>query len=32
MGEHRLRVFENMMLRRMFGPKGKSGRRLEKTA
>jgi hypothetical protein len=31
--EHRLRVFENRVLGRIFGPKeGGSGRRLEKTA
>jgi hypothetical protein len=31
--EHRLRVFENRALRRIFGPKeGGSDRRLEKTA
>jgi hypothetical protein len=30
--EHRLRVFENRMLRRIFGPKRDEVRRLEKTA
>jgi hypothetical protein len=30
--EHRLRVFENRVLRRIFGPKRESDRRLEKTA
>jgi hypothetical protein len=31
--EHRLRVFENRVLRRIFGPKGGwSDRRVEKTA
>jgi hypothetical protein len=30
---HRLRVFQNRVLRRIFGPKrGGSGKRLEKTA
>jgi hypothetical protein len=30
--EHRLRVFENGVLRRISGPEGRSGRRLEKNA
>jgi hypothetical protein len=30
--EHELRVFENRVLRRIFGPKGWSGGRVEKTA
>jgi hypothetical protein len=30
--EHRLRVFENRVLRRIFGPKRDKCRRLEKTA
>jgi hypothetical protein len=30
--ENRLRVFENRMLKKIFGPKGVSGARLEKTA
>jgi hypothetical protein len=30
--EHRLRVFENRVLRRILGPKRLSNRRLEKTA
>jgi hypothetical protein len=29
--EQRLTVFENRVLRRIFGPKGRSNRRLEKT-
>jgi len=31
-GKHRLRVFENRVQRRIFGPEGGSGERLEKTA
>jgi hypothetical protein len=30
--EHRLRLFENSVLRRIFGPEGGSGGRLQKTA
>jgi hypothetical protein len=30
--EYGLRVFENRVLRRIFGPNGESGGRLEKTA
>ena len=29
--ERRLRVFENMVLRKIFGPKGRGNRRMEKT-